>query len=96
MSPLLIVQPAADFEHALKLCNGVRHGLIAALFSNSPDRQKQFLETARAGILKLNTCTAGVDATLPFGGWKESGVGPAEHGEADSLFYTRTQVVYGI
>jgi len=95
MSPLLIVQPANDFEHALALCNGVRHGLIAALFSPSPDRQKQFLENAQAGILKLNSCTAGVDVTLPFGGWKESSVGPAEHGEADRLFYTRTQSVYG-
>lgn len=95
MSPLLIVQPANDFKHALALCNGVRHGLIAALFSPSPDRQKQFLESAQAGILKLNSCTAGVDVTLPFGGWKESSVGPAEHGEADRLFYTRTQAVYG-
>jgi acyl-CoA reductase-like NAD-dependent aldehyde dehydrogenase/nicotinamidase-related amidase len=95
MSPLLIVQPAQDFEHALELCNGVRHGLIAALFSDSADLRKKFLENAEAGVLKINACTAGVDASLPFGGWKFSGVGPPEHGEADRLFYTRTQSVYG-
>ncbi|HET7625600.1 MAG TPA: aldehyde dehydrogenase family protein [Verrucomicrobiae bacterium] len=95
MSPLLIVQPAEDFERALELCNGVRHGLIAALFSDSPDLRKKFLENAEAGVLKINACTAGVDASLPFGGWKSSGIGPPEHGEADRLFYTRTQSVYG-
>lgn len=95
MSPLLVVQPARDFAHALDLCNGVRQGLAAALFSTSRERQQQFLGQAQAGILKLNSTTAGVDVALPFGGWKSSGTGPAEHGEADRLFYTRLQAVYG-
>ena len=95
MSPLLVVQRADDFNHALKLCNGVRHGLVAALFSKSPELQQKFLAEARGGILKLNSATAGVDASLPFGGWKSSGLGPPEHGEGDPLFYTRMQAVYG-
>jgi len=95
MSPLLVVQRADDFNHALELCNGVRHGLVAALFSNAPELQQKFLAEARAGILKLNAATAGVDASLPFGGWKASGLGPPEHGEGDRLFYTRMQAVYG-
>jgi acyl-CoA reductase-like NAD-dependent aldehyde dehydrogenase len=95
MSPLLVVQRAGDFDHALKLCNGVRHGLAAALFSNSPGLQKKFLAGAQAGILKLNSATAGVDVSLPFGGWKASGLGPPEHGGGDRLFYTRMQAVYG-
>ena len=94
MSPLLVVQRAGDFKHALELCNGVRYGLAAALFSNSPKLQQKFLAEARAGILKLNSATAGVDASLPFGGWKASGLGPPEHGEGDRLFYTRIQTVY--
>lgn len=95
MSPLLVVQRADDFEHALALCNGVRHGLVAALFSRSAALEEAFLAEARAGMLKLNASTAGVDVTLPFGGWKQSGLGPPEHGEADRSFYTRMQAVYG-
>jgi alpha-ketoglutaric semialdehyde dehydrogenase len=95
MSPLLVVQRAENFEHALKLCNGVRHGLVAALFSSSSEVRKTFLAEARAGMLKINSATAGVDVSLPFGGWKMSGLGPPEHGEADRLFYTRMQAVYG-
>ena len=96
MSPLLVVQRADDFEHALALCNGVRHGLAASLFSHRPEMQQRFLEEAKAGILKCNTSTAGVDVSLPFGGWKASGLGPPEHGESDRLFYTRMQAVYGM
>ena len=95
MSPLLVVQRAEDFDQALKLCNGVRHGLMAALFSNSADLQGKFLMEAQAGMLKINSATAGVDVSLPFGGWKMSGLGPPEHGEGDRLFYTRMQAVYG-
>ena len=94
MSPLLVVQRAEDFAHALELCNGVGHGLVAALFSDSADLQQKFLAEARAGVLKINSATAGVDVSLPFGGWKMSGLGPPEHGEADRLFYTRMQAVY--
>jgi acyl-CoA reductase-like NAD-dependent aldehyde dehydrogenase len=95
MSPLLVVQRAETFEQALEFCNGVRHGLVAALFSGSTQLQEKFLAEAQAGMLKINSATAGVDASLPFGGWKMSGLGPPEHGDGDRLFYTRMQAVYG-
>jgi acyl-CoA reductase-like NAD-dependent aldehyde dehydrogenase len=95
MSPLLVVQRADNFEHAVALCNGVRHGLVASLFSHTREIQQRFLQEAKAGILKFNASTAGVDVSLPFGGWKASGMGPPEHGESDRLFYTHTQAVYG-
>jgi acyl-CoA reductase-like NAD-dependent aldehyde dehydrogenase len=95
MGPRLIVQRAQDFEHALALLNGVRQGLIASMFGGSTELRRRFLEEARAGVLKFDQGTAGVDVTLPFGGWKSSGVGPPEHGEADRQFYSRLQAVYG-
>jgi aldehyde dehydrogenase (NAD+) len=95
MSPLLVVQPARDFDHALELTNGVRHGLIASLFAEDHELQDRFLAGAQAGILKINSATAGVDVRLPFGGVKSSSVGPPEHGEGDVAFYTRWQAVYG-
>jgi acyl-CoA reductase-like NAD-dependent aldehyde dehydrogenase/nicotinamidase-related amidase len=94
MSPLLVVQRASSFDEALELCNGVRHGLAAALFSQSARLPKKFLAGAKAGILKINSSTAGANVALPFGGWKMSGSGPPEHGDFDALFYTRPQAVY--
>ena len=92
--PVLVVQRARDWVHALELCNGVRQGLAAALFSNSKYRQDRFLQEARAGILKIGMATAGVDTDAPFGGWKASGIGPCEHGASDREFYTHTQAIY--
>jgi len=94
MSPLLVVQRADDFAHALALSNGVRHGLAAAIFTNSEELREKFLEQATAGILRFNSSTTGADITLPFGGWNHSGLGPPEHGQADRLFYTHLQAVY--
>jgi acyl-CoA reductase-like NAD-dependent aldehyde dehydrogenase/nicotinamidase-related amidase len=92
--PVLVLQAADDQGRALALCNGVRQGLVASLFSNSEEFQERFLFEAEAGILKLNRATADAEVDLPFCGWKASGIGPAEHGECDREFYTRTQTIY--
>lgn len=92
--PVLVVQLARSWQDALRLCNGVEQGLVASLFSESTERQAEFLERADAGVLKINEATADVAADLPFGGWKHSGVGPPEHAEGDWEFYTRLQSVY--
>jgi acyl-CoA reductase-like NAD-dependent aldehyde dehydrogenase/nicotinamidase-related amidase len=92
--PVAVVQVASSFDEALKLLNGVSQGLVAALFSNAPERRARFLDEAQAGMLKIGSATAGVGAETPFSGWKASGVGPAEHGSGDPEFYTRAQAVY--
>jgi acyl-CoA reductase-like NAD-dependent aldehyde dehydrogenase len=94
--PILVVQPAHSFDEALALCNGVRQGLAAALLGGTPDESRRFLVQVHAGILKLNQSTVDADAVSPFGGWKASGAGPAEHGICDREFYTRVQTVYGL
>jgi acyl-CoA reductase-like NAD-dependent aldehyde dehydrogenase len=93
--PVLVVQRADGFEHALALLNGVRQGLAAALFSPSEARRARFLAAAEAGILKLDESTSGAGVEAPFGGWKASGTGPPEHGPGNREFYTRWQAVYG-
>lgn len=92
--PILVLQAAATWQQALELCNGVRQGLVAALFSDSAQHQAEFLNQARAGMLKINASTAGVHPSAPFGGWGESGIGSPEHGRSDVDFYTRNQTIY--
>jgi acyl-CoA reductase-like NAD-dependent aldehyde dehydrogenase len=93
--PVVVIQRAKDWEHAIALCNGVRQGLAAAVFTDSLERQQRFLAEARAGLLKINASTAGAAPDAPFCGWQTSGVGPPEHGAADIEFYTRSQTIYG-
>lgn len=92
--PVVVVQAAADWQEAIGLCNGVRQGLAASLFTRSAALEERFLNEAQAGLLKLDQSTAGAAADAPFGGWKSSGIGPPEHGTADRDFYTRMQTVY--
>jgi alpha-ketoglutaric semialdehyde dehydrogenase len=93
--PVLVVQVAQNWDHAIQLANGVRQGLAAAVFTTSRDLVRNFLDHAEAGILKVNQSTAGVAVDAPFGGWKASGLGPPEHGNFDIEFFTRPQTVYG-
>ncbi len=93
--PVLVVQTARDFTHAIDLLNGVRQGLAAALFAAAPNIVRAFLDEAEAGILKINQSTSGADVDAPFGGWKSSGLGPPEHGRFDLEFFTRQQTIYG-
>lgn len=92
--PVVVVQSASDWGQAIQLCNGVRQGLVAAIFTDSRELQRRFLAEAEAGLLKINLSTAGAAGEAPFGGWKASGIGPPEHGTFDIEFYTRPQTVY--
>jgi acyl-CoA reductase-like NAD-dependent aldehyde dehydrogenase len=92
--PVLVVEQAEDWDEAISLCNGVKQGLAAAIFTTSPRRIEDFLRRVRAGILKINSSTANAAVDLPFGGWKASGIGPAEHGPANREFFTRMQSIY--
>lgn len=92
--PILVLQRANSWGEALRLCNDVGQGLAAALFSHDSERWRQFQQFVNAGILKRNSSTAGAVADAPFGGWKQSGIGPAEHAVADVEFYSRWQTVY--
>jgi acyl-CoA reductase-like NAD-dependent aldehyde dehydrogenase/nicotinamidase-related amidase len=91
--PVLVVQAARDFEAALDLANGVRQGLVAALFAGPGPERERFLAGAQAGLLKWNRSTAGADGAAPFGGWKASGLGPPERGPGDLEFFTRVQTL---
>jgi acyl-CoA reductase-like NAD-dependent aldehyde dehydrogenase/acyl-CoA synthetase (AMP-forming)/AMP-acid ligase II len=93
--PVLVVQKAQDWKEAISLCNGVRQGLVAAVFTTSDEIASRFLDEAEAGMLKVNQATSNAIVDAPFGGWKASGLGPPEHGQFDVEFFTRPQTVYG-
>ena len=49
---------------------------------------------AQAGLIHVNSQTAGAEVHVPFGGIKASGFGPHEQGRAAIEFYTETVTVY--
>ena len=92
--PVLGLMVADDFEGAMRLANGVRFGLSAAIVSRDLTRVHQFINRIEAGLITVNLPTAGVEYQLPFGGTKESSFGMREQGPAALDFYTETRTVY--
>ena len=91
--PILVVQRARDFGHALELLNQVPYGLVAALFP----RTKQARTIPRKGPgrdRETERIHGKRRRDLPFTGWKHSGYGAGEHGEANAEFFSKRQAVY--
>ena len=81
-------------DEAIERANAVEFGLSAALFTTSLPATQQFVDSIEAGILHVNSQTAGADVHVPFGGVKGSGFGPHEQGRAAREFYTEVVTVY--
>jgi acyl-CoA reductase-like NAD-dependent aldehyde dehydrogenase len=92
--PVTTLYRYGTLEEAIERANGVRFGLSTAVFTTSLSTAKRCVDELRAGIIHVNSQTAGADVHVPFGGVKESGYGPHEQGRAALQFYTEEVTVY--
>jgi aldehyde dehydrogenase (NAD+) len=83
-----------DLDEALTRANALPFGLSAGIFTRSLGTATRFREECRAGLLHVNSQTAGAEVHVPFGGIKGSGFGPHEQGGAAIEFYTDLITVY--
>ena len=83
-----------SFDEALARANAVEFGLSAALFTSNLAHATRFADEAEAGLIHVNSQTAGAEVHVPFGGIKASGFGPHEQGRAAIEFYTELVTVY--
>src|SRR5215211_3946629 len=91
--PVLTVIRARDFDHAVELANDTRYGLTAGIATRSLRYAHEFAQRSETGLVNVNLPTAGVEFQVPFGGNKESGVGPREQGMAGIDFYSTWKTV---
>jgi len=82
------------FDEALERANAVEFGLSTALFTSNLAHATRFAAEAEAGLIHVNSQTAGAEVHVPFGGIKGSGFGPHEQGRAAIEFYTEIVTVY--
>ena len=92
-APVTALLRVRSAEEAVTLANDVRQGLVAAVFTNDLDKAMTTAGRLEAGLVRVNASTAGVDYHVPFGGSKESGIGPKEQGLAARDFYTETRTI---
>ncbi len=71
--PVLTLIKADDDEHAIDLANDTIYGLNGAVLSNDPKRAYDIARRMRTGNISQNGVRGPAD--LPFGGFKQSGLG---------------------
>jgi acyl-CoA reductase-like NAD-dependent aldehyde dehydrogenase len=91
--PVLPVLEVADADEALEVARSTRYGLSASIYTRDLNAAIRFLHEIDAGVLHVNKPPIGAENHLPFGGFKESGLGPKELGAVWD-FYTQTKTVY--
>ncbi|MGO1511237.1 MAG: proline dehydrogenase family protein [Actinomycetaceae bacterium] len=75
--PVLALMRADSLDEAIELVNATDYGLTSGLQSLDPAEVEQWTERVDAGNLYVNRhCTGAIVQRQPFGGWKDSSVGP--------------------
>ncbi len=84
--PVLTVIPFKDAAEALSIANDTMYGLAAAVWTKDIDRAFKFAKGIKAGTVWINCYhTAGIPH-MPFGGYKQSGIGRELGQEGMELF----------
>ena len=78
-------------DEGLRLANDTRYGLAASIWSQNVSRILDLAPRIKAGTVWVNTHSV-LDANMPFGGMKMSGMG-REHGSAAIEEYTELKTV---
>jgi acyl-CoA reductase-like NAD-dependent aldehyde dehydrogenase len=72
--PVLSILRYRDEAEAIKLANDTQYGLTAGVWSTDYERAGEIADQLRAGTVWINNWHM-VDPHLPFGGYKQSGLG---------------------
>jgi aldehyde dehydrogenase (NAD+) len=90
--PVVAIMKFKDEEEAIKLANDTTYGLAAAVFSQNINRAHRVAHKLKAGTAWIN-CANMVHPNVPFGGFKQSGIG-RELGEYALANYTNVKAVH--
>jgi aldehyde dehydrogenase (NAD+) len=92
--PVAALLPASSYEEAVALANDTPFGLTAALFTRDLGKALRFSHEIRAGVVKVNQESAGLEFQAPFGGMRQSSSGSREQGKVARDFFTQWKTVY--
>lgn len=89
--PVVALLPFTDMADAIAQANDTEYGLSASVWSRDIDRCFTFADAVKAGTVWVNTHNV-VDPNMPFGGYKQSGLG-REHGAVAVENYLETKAI---
>lgn len=89
--PVLVAQRFDDLDEVAAMANDTEFGLGASIWSNNLQAVHRLTPKIRAGTVWVN-CHNVLDPAMPFGGFKQSGMG-RENGRAGVEMYTEIKSV---
>ncbi len=91
--PVLPILEVHDFGEALEVAVSTTYGLSSSIYTRDLETAVRFMRETDTGVVHINKPPIGGEPHLPFGGLKQSALGPKEMGAAVE-FYTQSKTVY--
>jgi aldehyde dehydrogenase (NAD+) len=92
--PVLSIIPVSTSEEAIEVVNKSKYGLSSSIYTRDLTKALDFVQRVETGITHVNIPTNHIEYQLPFGGIKDSGIGPTEQGRSAIEFFTESRTVY--
>jgi len=92
--PVLGVIKVKDLDEAIAVANRTEYGLASGICTRDLKVAMEFARRSDAGMIHVNSPTAGVELQAPFGGCKDSTSGSREMGKSALDFYSQTKTIY--
>jgi len=89
--PVVVAQRYDDLNEIARIANSTNYGLAASIWSNDLTAVNRLVPKIKAGTVWVN-CHGFVDPNMPFGGYKQSGIG-RESGRTAIEMYTELKSV---
>lgn len=89
--PVVTITPFEDADEAIAKANDTRYGLGASIWTNDLNKVMRYVPRIQAGTVWVNSHNI-PDQNMPFGGFKQSGIG-REHGSRALENYLETKSV---
>jgi len=92
--PVVVAQRFDDLDEVLKMANDTKYGLAASVWTHDLSAMHKLAAGIKAGTVWGN-CHTMIDPALPFGGYKQSGIGREQsHNGVEMYMETKSVIIH--